>query len=42
MNFISVDISVKNLFTKQKLKNYNDQDRELEYIYDSIDSFQKK
>jgi hypothetical protein len=38
----SISYSIKNLFTKQKLKNYDDQDRELEYLYDIIDSFKKK
>jgi hypothetical protein len=37
-----ISYSVKNLFTKQKLKNYDNQDRELEYLYDIIDSFKKK
>ena len=38
----SISYSIKNLFTKQKLKNYNEQDRELEYLYDIIDAFKKK
>jgi len=38
----SISYSIKNLFTKQKLIAYNDQDRELEYLYDIIDSFKKK
>ena len=38
----SISYSIKNLFIKQKLKNYENQDRELEYLYDIIDSFKKK
>jgi hypothetical protein len=37
-----IDNSIKNLITKDKLKKYNEQDREIEYIYDIIESFKNK
>lgn len=37
-----IDNSIKNLITKDKLKKYKDQDREIEYIYDIIESFKNR